>query len=197
MALIDATQDNLFVGAVVKKFEETLHVYKVNKCFIYAGEEDAKSVEEKWKNRRKGYKWTDFMKDIKAKKVDFRGLKIEDELVKNKSSDSVKAITKSPSKKTTMIKDCCQKFLYEIKRRKEAGKSYENTVECPICNSRINPVRWDNNNTFLFSYSYRIYKFEFLTGTLSLHKIIDGNIESSNGVEVVAEEEEEEKENVA
>lgn len=79
MALINATKENVFVGATIFKGEIKLYVYKVNAKTLYVGETEQKVIASKWENKPLGQKWVLFMDKVNGKKVSYDGLTISSE----------------------------------------------------------------------------------------------------------------------
>ena len=98
--MIKAKQENLFVGSVVKKGDKEYSVYKVNKGFVWAGTTAAARVNLMWKMKEKDLTWVKLMEKIKAEKVTYVGLEV-DETKKDGVLGESKAITKGSGKKKT------------------------------------------------------------------------------------------------
>jgi len=63
MAFENVTSENVFEGAIVyrQKIDDKFYVYKVNKKSMYVGQEDYKTIMNRWENRQKGFTWKSFM----------------------------------------------------------------------------------------------------------------------------------------
>ena len=161
-----AKQENIEAGSVVFKNGEPYHVYKVNKTFIWAGKKKTWEVLSNYKGKAKP-KWTDLMKSAKAEKFTYDGLEVDDS-----EALSPEEITKKLIKKR-YLKSCCEKVLYQIKDDKEKGKgSWKNTHECPVCGTRINPVKFEGENNLLISSGGKMFYFNFNNGKYFFFKDI-------------------------
>ena len=105
MALITASSDNTFEGAIVYHGnDETKHfVYKVNKKTMYVGTEEYKKIMDFWDKKAKGTTWKKFMERHEAKMVQYGTWKISDEEASRKEAfekiNQVRKTQKAPMSK--------------------------------------------------------------------------------------------------
>jgi hypothetical protein len=81
--LISATKKNIFVGCKVYKNKTCYYVYKINETTVWAGLAEADEVLSSVK--KKLFKFTEKMKNIDAKKLNYVDLMVDEEDAKRTS----------------------------------------------------------------------------------------------------------------
>lgn len=145
MALIVASSENTFEGAIVYNGDSTVmnYVYKVNKKSMYVGPQEHKKVMERWGRRVKGATWKKFMPLVDGVMVSFGNWMISEEEASRKDSfDKINEIKKA--QKAPMSKKAEQqvKLLHKQLFLKKKG-NYSFPSE--IGNDRIIIIKFNDN----------------------------------------------------
>ena len=161
MKLIPATNKNVYVGCKVIKDKTTYFVYKINITTIWAGLADTDEVLLPVK--KKYIKFSEKMKNIQAKKLNYVDLLVDEE-------DARRVSSKVGDKK--ILKDCCEISIREWhKKINHKTGAYKNSFECKTCDTQINPVKIEKDRT-MFSVDYKMFWYDFITRQYTFYKEI-------------------------
>jgi hypothetical protein len=154
--LISATKKNLFVGCKVYKNKTCYYVYKINETTVWAGLAEADEVLSSVK--KKLFKFTEKMKNIDAKKLNYVDLMVDEEDAKRTSV----AVPGEPTEKK-FLKDCCEREINDWKKllTKKTG-AWKNIFMCKLCEKQINPVKVEGDNV-MFSADYLMFWYNLIT----------------------------------
>lgn len=184
MALIIASSENTFEGAIVFNGDVKKYVYKVNKKTMYVGNFTFDVMLEKKEAFGKGVTWKVFMSNIKAEMVNFGTWKISDlEAAKKDGFDkinSIKKLQKAPMNKKaeTQIEN-----LYKLYLKAEAGIKGKTNYRFPleVGSDRIIVVLFDKNRWSILSINGIMYFYDLND---KIYILFDKN-EHKNGKEIL------------
>ena len=165
MNLIPAIPTNLFVGCKVYKNKVCYYTYKINQTSVWAGLAETEEVLSPVK--RKIVKFSDKMKNIDAKKLNYVDLFVDEE-------DAKKVIASVPGEDTgkKYLKNCCETQIQKWKKSIDnKGGGWKNSFSCEQCNTQINYVKIDGENV-MFSVDYKMFWYNLATHKYILFKEI-------------------------
>lgn len=162
-------KDSVFVGAIVEKGDKEYNVYKVNKTTMWVGEQSIDGVMDTWKNRPKGYKWTDFMKRIEAFKVKYEEVTFNAEKSKGRKGLYENG-NKAKKSSGARIKSCCKRKLHQPLEAYKNGRSYRYPLQC-TCGKNICVIEKKEDEFIIrVGYDYVFYNPE--TDTEKFYKSV-------------------------
>lgn len=153
--MISLTNENAFVGALVKKDGKDLYVYKVNDKTLYVGAMRYELVEARWKNKTKGTTWKDFMASIDGTMTTYDGFTISEDQAVLKGTKTI------ASKEKRYLSTAAEREVIKLYGRytKQKG-SWKHVIE--VGNEIFNIVDATPNKEVLLSidYDYIVYDIE-------------------------------------
>lgn len=168
--IINATSDNVFIGAVVLKNKIPYNVYKVNKNFVWAGPSDTETVLDDW-SLIKRKKWVDFMAEIKAKKLTYDKLFLDEDSKKNKNKFASRKGKKGSNKEKLLNNIEIHEITKAFNRFKD-NKNYKYPIKGDADTNIIHIIDAKENGVMTISYKYKIFNFNIETKEIEIIKDI-------------------------
>ncbi len=181
MALITASSDNTFEGAIVFNDKIKKYVYKVNKKTMYVGDLTFDDMNEKKEKMVKGTTWKVFMSNIKAEMVDFGVWKISSEEAARKDGfDKINSIKKKQIAPMNKKAESQIEVLYRIFLKAETGSKGKVNYRFPleIGSDRIIVVKFNTNRWSILSINGTMYFYDLDTKIYSVFNIAKDKIGS-------------------
>lgn len=167
--MIKATPENIFVGSVVEKKKVKYNVYKVNKNFVWAGKHSSQMVMREIEFKVKGITFANIMEKVKAKKLNYNNLMLDDanteNVVDKKNPSSKKEITK----KGKYVNACCIRKMKKAFVLYHGKKTYRYPIECS-CGKTLFPIQGYEDDTLIFKSDYIQLKLDYDTEEITLVK---------------------------
>ncbi len=123
MALVKATEENVFVGSIVIRGSSKLYVYKVNAKSLYVGiEKESKLLEHYEMIKTKGFTYLNYLKKKGAEKVTYDNLLISSEEVSRK--EGFLKLKEEREKTKDWLGKAGKKVIIDLmKREKKTGRN--------------------------------------------------------------------------
>ncbi len=171
MALVTASSDNTFEGAIVFNDKIKKYVYKVNKKTMYVGDFTFDDMNEKKEKMVKGTTWKVFMSNIKAEMVDFGVWKISSEEAARKDGfDKINSIKKKQIAPMNKKAESQIEVLYKVFLKAETGIKGKTNYRFPleIGSDRIIVVKFTTDRWSILSINGTMYFYDLDTKIYSL-----------------------------